>query len=122
VTERKLILERLKTEAKAIGTTITDVFSSNVPESKMRYIVSIVIMGDGEASRVVDIYKKEEDGSYTLKFPMIPVAPADVRQLPQSGYDVMNPIMVLEGGTNLAGKVDAGAGVSLTVIFWDDER
>jgi hypothetical protein len=34
----------------------------------------------------------------------------------------MNPILVLEGGTNLAGKVDAGAGVSLAVIYWDDER
>jgi hypothetical protein len=115
--ERKLILERLKTEAKVVGTTTTDFFSSNVPESKMRYVVSIFIMGDGVASRVVDIYKKEEDGTYTPKFPMIPVAPADVKQLPQSGYDV-----VLEGGTNLAGKVDAGAGVSLAVIYWDDER
>jgi hypothetical protein len=66
--ERKLILERLKTEAKVVGTTTTDFFSSNVPESKMRYVVSIFIMGDGVASRVVDIYKKEEDGTYTPKF------------------------------------------------------
>jgi len=113
--------QELQTEAKVIGTSITDLFDSNVSEHKMRYLVSIMLLGDGVASRVVDIYKKEEDGTYTPKFPMIPLAPADSPTIPKCGFDLENPILVLEGGTNLAGKVNAGAGVSLVLSYYDDE-
>lgn len=119
--ERRKIMEKLQTYAKAVGTTDTDIFSSNVPEKAIRYIVRIDLIGDGVASRTVDIKKKNEDGTYTTKFPMVPVAPADVRQIPQGSWSVLDPILVLEGGTNLAGKVNAGAGVSLVVTYYDDE-
>ena len=119
--DRRKIMEILQTEAKVVGTSDTDIISSNVPEKTFRYIVRIDLIGDGVASRTVDIKYKDESGNYTTKFPMIPVPPADVRQIPQGSWDIENPILVLEGGTNLAGKVNAGAGVSLVVTWWDDE-
>ena len=118
--EKKIVIERLKTEAAHIGTSETDIFSSDVPESKFRYVVKVILMGDGAADRVVDIYKKKEDGTYEKKIPMIHVASTEVLELGSDNPE--NPLLVLEGGTNLAGKVNAGTGISLAVIYWDDER
>lgn len=114
-------MERLKADSKTLGTSDTDFWSSAVPESKMRYIVLIQLHGDGVASRTVDIEKKEETGSYTVKFDDIPVSPADIVPLPPHGYDIENPILVLEGGANLAGKVSAGSGLNATVVYWDND-
>jgi hypothetical protein len=118
---REQIMERLKADSVTLGTSDTDFWSSAVPESKMRYIVLIQLHGDGVASRTVDIEKKEETGSYTVKFDDIPVSPADTVPLPPHGYDIENPILVLEGGANLAGKVSAGSGLNATVVYWDND-
>jgi len=117
MSEKNIIREKLKATSVTIGTSDTDAWTENVPENKMRFIVAIFLIGDGTASRTVDIEKKEEDGSYTVKFDDVPIAPADVRPIPPS-YDIENPILVLEGGTNLAFKANAGS-PKATVIYWD---
>ena len=116
---RREILEKLKVVSKHITTSETDIFDSNVPESKFRYIVKIILPGDQVADRTVDIFKKEEDGTYTKKFAMIPVASTDITELGSDNPE--HPILVLEGGTNLAAKVNAGTGITLSAVYWDDE-
>jgi hypothetical protein len=120
VLTKEEIRERLQTDSVTIGTSRT-ALTEAVPESKMRYIVAIILIGDGTASRTVDIEKLEEDGTtYTMKFNDVPVAPADVRQLP-TNYDIENPILVLEGGTTPYGTVSAGSGLNATIVYWDSE-
>ena len=120
VLTKEEIRERLQTDSVTITTSRT-ALTAAVPESKMRYIVAIILIGDGNASRTVDIEKLEEDGStYTMKFNDVPVAPADVRQLP-TDYDIENPILVLEGGTRPYGTVSAGSGLNATIVYWDSE-
>lgn len=117
---REEIRQRLKTESVTIATTRTPLTDA-VEERKMRYIVLIRLHGDGVASRTVDIEKLEEDGTYTMKFNDVPVAPADVREIPEGGWDIENPILVLEGGTRPYGTVNAGAGLNCTIIYWDSD-
>jgi hypothetical protein len=116
---REQILERLRYAQLTIGTSRANFFTGNVPEDKMRYIVAIIIIGDGTASRTVNIEKRTEAGGYEMIFNSIPVAPADIVYLPQS-YNVEDAIVVLEGGTNLSAVASAGS-PKATVIYWDNE-
>jgi len=116
------IIEKLRYKSVTIGTTRTDAFTSNVPEDKMRCIVAIFLIGDGSASRTVDIEKKEEveagaTQTYETIFNDVPIAPAEVKQLPQT-YDLQHPLIVLEGGTNLTFTASGGS-PKATVIYWD---
>ena len=118
---REQIMERLQTDSVDIETSRTALFAA-VPENKMRYVVGIFISGDGTTSRTVTIEVLEEDGTtYTEKFADIPIAPADHRELPESGFDIENAILVLEGGTRLYGTLSAGTTTPVTVIYWDSE-
>jgi len=115
------IRQRLQTDSVLIGTSRT-ALTGAVAERKMRYIVLIRLHGDGVASRTVDIEKLEEDGTtYTMKFNDVPVAPADVREIPESDWDIEKPILVLEGGARPYGIVSAGAGVNCTIVYWDND-
>ena len=121
---RKQIMERLQTDSVTIGITRT-ALTAAVPDRKMRFIVKIMLHGDGVASRTVDIEKLKKDGDptdpadFTMKFDDVPVAPADVRDIPEGSYDVENPILVLEGGTRPYGIVSGGAGLNATILYWD---
>ena len=115
---REQIIERLCTENVNVGFA-NDFFSSDIEESLMRFVIGIFINGDGVATRFITISKVEEDNTLTAKFTGIPVSPVDTRNLPPSGFDIENPFLVLEGGTNLRGSV-VGATLDLTVVFWDN--
>lgn len=117
--DRSQILERLRVAQITVGTSETDFFSSNVPENTMRYVVAIILNGDGSSTRTVTIYKKSENGSYSTLVDKWAIAPTDTKMLPPNQYDVENPLFVLEGGTNIAAKTDGGA-PSATLIYWDD--
>ena len=118
--KRERIYSRLRIKQITVGTASeTDVWTSNVPERKMRNVVYIGLIGDGEASRTVNIKKKEEDGSYTTIFPSIPVPPAAQVPVPEGwNFDIENPVIVLEGGTNL-GAMASGGSPKMVVIYWD---
>jgi hypothetical protein len=117
--DKNRIKERLKTDAIDIGYS-TNFWATNIPERQMRFIVALIINGDGVASRTCTISKVREDGTLEAKFKNIPVAPADVRQIPEGAYDIENPVLVLEGGTNLHGSVVGGT-LYGTVIYYDWE-
>jgi hypothetical protein len=124
----EIIREKLRAKSITIGTSRTRAFDAGeyhmdatnhvLAEENTRYIVAIFLIGDGSASRTVTIEKIEEDGTtYTLKFDQVPIAPADVRQIPQT-YDIEHPILTLEGGTNLYFTGSAGS-PKATIIYWD---
>jgi len=113
------IRERLQTDQVDVLPSRTDLFS-DVAERKIRYVVAIIINGDGVASRTMDIEKREEDGTYTMKFEKVPVAPADVRTLPRESYDIEDPIVTCEGGTRLVGTA-SGNTLYTTVVYWDSD-
>ena len=118
VSEKELIRQKLRNLQKWITTTtVTDIFSSNVPEDKMRYIVAIFLIGK-DTTAVVNIKKKKEDGTYEDIFPNINVAASEFKPIPPT-YDIENPIIPLEGGTNLAANLVSGTSVSITVLYWD---
>jgi len=113
------IRDRLKVESTWVTTTRTALFDT-VPEDRFRYVISIWIDGDMQATRVVTIEKLKEDGSYEVKWSHIPVAPADTKQIPEGSYDIEDPVISLEGGTRLYGTVD-GNSINITVTYWDSE-
>lgn len=117
---REIIMERLKTANVTVGTSRTPLTAA-VGEAYMRNVVDIVIVGDGETSRTVTIEVLQEDGTtYTAKYTSIPVAPSEIVHL-NPNPDIENPIMVLEGGTRPYGTVNAGSGVNVTIIYWDND-
>jgi len=122
-------VERLQTDSVTIAAApaTRTALTAAVPDRKMRFIVKMVLHGDGVTSRTVDIEKLKKDGTptvdadFTMKFNDVPVAPADVRNIPEGSYDLENPILVLEGGTRPYGRVSAGAGLNVTTIYWDND-
>ena len=117
---REQIMERLSYAELTIGTSRANFFTDDVPERMMRNIVAIIIFGDGTASRTVEIEKVKEDDTYDMIFDNVPVPPALAVQLPVADYDIENPIVVLEGGTNISAIASAGA-PEATLIYWDTE-
>lgn len=113
------IRERLQTDHVDILPTRTPFFAA-VPERQIRFVVAIIINGDGVASRTMNIEKLEEDGTYTMKFENVPVAPADVRTLPRESYNIEDPILSLEGGTRLYGTA-SGNTLYSTICYWDSD-
>lgn len=114
---KEQIRNRVRVNQVTLSTSRGDLFTA-VPERQIRNIVWIGIMGDG-TSRTVEIEKTEEDGTHTMKFDNIPVPPADQVPVPEGwNFDIENPFMTLEGGTNLTGISSAGS-PELTVIYWD---
>jgi hypothetical protein len=113
------IRERIRYVHLTIGSSLSNFFANDVARRVKRYIVAIVIYGDGVASRTVEIEKVKQDGTYEMIFDNVPVSPAGEVWIPPT-YDIENPIIMLEGGTNLA-AVASAAGPEATVIYWDDE-
>lgn len=116
---KEQIREKLKTVNVYITTSRTAFFAA-VNERNIRYIVYIWLFGDRVASRTVDIEKLEEDGTtYTPIFDSINVAPPEKVSLPQK-HDIENPILTLEGGTRLYGRV-SGNSLTATVCYYDND-
>jgi len=126
----EIIRQKLRPKSVDIGTSRTRAFSAAeyhmhktnhvLSEQYIRYIVAIILIGDGSGSRTVDIEKLEEDGTtYTMNFNDVPIAPADVRPIPKN-YNIEHPIVVLEGGTNLYLTANAGT-PKATIIYWDND-
>ena len=119
---RDQIRERLKYAQLTLSNARQNIFSADVPERVKRNIVAIILMTDATL-RYVEIEKQKEDDTWEMIFDNVPVdvatGPFGLVQLPNN-YDIENPILVLEGGTNLSFIASAGA-PECTVLYWDDE-
>jgi len=121
---RDEIRERLKYAQLTLSSSRQSIFGSAVPERAKRNIVAIFIMTDGTL-RTVEIEKLEEAATYTMIFDNVSIDVATgneqgMVQIPKGAYDIENPIIVLEGGTNLSFIASAGV-PEVTVLYWDDE-
>lgn len=121
---RDQIRERLKYAQLTVSNARQNLFSSDIPEEVKRNIVAIFLNTDATL-RYVEIEKVEEDDTWEMIFDNVSVDVATgnlggITQLPKGAYDIENPIIVLEGGTNLSFIAGAGA-PEVTVIYWDDE-
>lgn len=88
-------------------------------ERYIRYIVSLLFQGNAIVAQSGSIEKYEEAGTYTMKWSDIQIAPASMPQIPEGSYSLEDPIISIEGGTNLYGHVN-GNSINLTVTYWDD--
>jgi len=113
------IRERLKTVNVYIGVDRTAFFAS-IPERKIRYVVAITLFGDRVTTREVYIEKLKEDGTYEPVYDSINLAAPEKVQLPIEGKDIENPIIALEGGTRLYGRV-SGNSITSTIEYWDND-
>lgn len=116
---KEFIRNKLNHVVTWVTTSKTDIFPAPVEPRKIRYIVKVIVNGDQQASRVLNLYKKEADGTYTPFILNINVEAPEYKEIPKGSYDIENPIKTLEGGTNFAGDV-SGNSLAVTVIFWDD--
>ena len=114
----------LKHEAHWINlTTPVDFWASAIPEGQVRFIVGLIIPGDRANTTSISFFRVDETGLvYTHRIGPIPVAAADMRQLPEGDIDPKNPIIRLPGGTNYAAQVDvAGTSLCVTSVYWDPD-
>jgi hypothetical protein len=117
--QKEDLWERLKTESVWVENTRTPLFAA-VGEAQWRYVVGIWISGNKQVNTTLQIEKYEEDGTYTMKWSPIPVAPTDFRQIPKGSLSIIDPIVTCEGGTRLYGKTDVtGMSLNVTVEYWD---
>ena len=87
-------------------------------ERYMRYIISMLFQGNAIVHQSAKIEKYKEDGTYEVNWSDVQIAPAAMPQIPEGAYDIENPIIVLEGGTNLYGHVNSNS-INLTITYWD---
>jgi len=113
------IRERIKYAQLTLSTSRQNLWTSDIPERVKRNIVKIYIFGDG-TDRTVEIEKVEEDDTYDMIFDNVHVGATSNVELPSGKIAYKEPILVLEGGTNLSFIASAGA-PEVTVIYWDDE-
>jgi len=119
---RDQIRERLKYAQLTLSTSRQNIWASDIPERVKRNVVAIILTTDATL-RYVEIEKVLEDDTYSMILDNVPVDVGTgvngIVPMPHN-YDIENPILVLEGGTNLSFISSAGA-PEVTVIYWDDE-
>jgi len=79
---------------------------NTLAERFMRYIVCLLFQGNAIVHQSAKIEKYNEDGTYTVVWSDVQIAPAAMPQIPEGAYDLENPIIAIAGGTNLYGHVN----------------
>jgi len=94
--------------------------ADTLAERYIRYIVCLLFQGNATKAQSAKIEKVDENGSYIVKWSDIQIQPSAMPQIPSGAYSIEDPIITLEGGTNLYGHVN-GNSINLSVTFWDSE-
>ena len=94
--------------------------ADTLAEQYMRYIVMLLFQGNAIVAQSANIEQIDEDGNYDMKISDVQIQPAAMPQIPNGGYSITDPIMAIEGGTNLYGRVN-GNSINLSIIYWDNE-
>lgn len=132
VLTKQELWERIQVKSVWLMPTRTPFFSSTddhmggtalapvLTERFIRYIVCLLFQGNAIVHQSAKVEKYKEDGTYEVKWSDIQVAPAAMPQIPEGSYDIENPIISMEGGTNLYGHVN-GNSINLTITYWDND-
>ncbi len=118
VTAKARLAGRIRTASASLDTSATNLFS-NVAENRTRHVVALLFIGDG-TSRTIDVQFAGETTDTVLD--NLNLGPAQNLWLPEGGYDVLRPIVTIEGGSRLTATQSAGSGVTVTAIYWDDTQ
>jgi len=94
--------------------------ADTLAERYIRYIVCLLFQGNAITAQSAKIEKIDEDGDYIVKWSDIQIQPSAMPQIPQGSYNIEDPIISLEGGTNLYGHVN-GNSINLSITYWDNE-
>lgn len=100
--------------------------SNHLQEQYRRYIVYLLFQGNAIAAQSANVEKLGDDAdptldaSFTMKWSDIQIQPSAMPQIPDGAYSITDPIISLEGGTNLYGRVN-GNSINLSIIYWDSE-
>ena len=119
VLDKEELRQRVRIQDVWLGIARTAMLAAAVPEGKMRFVLMITLTGDTQQNRNVQIEKLEEDASYTMKWSNVPVAAAAMVHI-MPNYDIEQPVIVLQGGSNLYGRV-SGNSLQSIVHYIDDE-
>lgn len=131
VLTKEEIWDRIRVKSVWLGVARTPFFvagekhmqaaANSLTEGYIRYIISLLFQGNAIVNQSAKIEKLEEDAvTYTVKWSDVQIAPAAMPQIPEGAYDIENPIISLEGGTNLYGHVN-GNSINLTITYWDND-
>ena len=121
--EEEIIYERLRFAYQRPVDAETAVFSASVPDNKIRNIVLLLISGTPKSNDTVTFEKFVPATSTVSTILTVPAASGVtiLHQIPET-YHVKDPIIVLEGGTNLLTTTGATSGdLYLTVVYWDND-
>jgi len=111
--------DKIKFVKKNASSDYANFFSDDVSDDRRRYILKFMIKGTGSADTLT-IAKVERDDSQTEFFDKYVNANTNI-EVPAGAPDPEKPLLVLEGGTNLALKSSGGQAISVTVIYYDNE-
>lgn len=89
-------------------------------EQYIRYIVMLLFQGNAIVAQSANIEQIDEDGNYDMRISDVQIQPSAMPQIPDGGYSIMDPLMSMEGGTNLYGRVN-GNSINLTIVYWDND-
>lgn len=106
----------INTDEHMTGTIAAPVLT----ERFTRYIVCLLFQGNAIVHQSARIDRYNENGTFEVKWSDVQIAPAAMPQIPEGAYDIENPIISMEGGTNLYGHVN-GNSINLTVTYWDND-
>lgn len=115
------IRDRIKRYETWITNARTLVVPAMVPQVRVRNIVMLELTGSQDQNCVINVEKLEDDETtYTMKWSNIPIAPADMRQIPLN-YDIEQPLLRLNGGSYLyASTIPTGSSIQFMTTYWDE--
>lgn len=100
--------------------------TNHLQEQYRRYIVCLLFQGNAITAQSAKLEQLGDDAdptlnaSFTMKWSDIQIQPSAMPQIPDGAYSITDPIISLEGGTNLYGTVN-GNSINATVTYWDSE-
>jgi hypothetical protein len=113
------VSENLTFISQTVPNAAANIFATDVPDAKMRYIYGIMIAGAAAAPGTVSLRKLKADGVTLVDFMIgLNVVAAQTLLLP-TAPDPLKPLIVLEGGTNLQSDDTLVGSPTMTLLYWD---
>lgn len=110
------LVDRSKFATVTSGTAGNNIFSSDIPEEKTRYVWALILSNTAGTASTLDIKKVEEDDTTTDIAPNFNLAATETVTLSMEDMGMVLP--ALAGGTNLEFTASQ-ASVEVTAFYTD---
>lgn len=118
LSEWRDILDRTRFATVSDDSTGTNVFGSDIPEDRVRYVWGMILSETSGASNTLTINKVEEDDTTTTMINSLNLGASESIFLSLQDVGVLLPS--LEGDTNVEFNANSD-GVNATVFYFDNE-